>query len=268
MTNHIAQMHALWTGAMDPELWGRSNAPSDTLLYKDGQPSQVKDLLAISQLLGVPVRIAGSHRSKSVDLPVGVFRIDVWEEETVYVLTRDNFHDMKAVVISSCPLDIPYSVVAREVSAEWLDAEKAKCAAYTKTDLPDGDAWMEDWSRDGIVRDGGRIYRSGCAYSCYYEGIERVAPEDAFTGYVRGCSMFAAPVDGAVGIMTLVQAVTRSVQALVSLRREKDHAMEMWLELSPLEDRNQFRERRFAEVTAQLQGWGMLDADGRLVVTG
>jgi len=85
----------LWDKAKEPQDWVEDTVPRETLIWRSGHGSQVKDLFSISHLLGIPVRVAGKHTSKSVGLPVGMFAANIWCEECVTFFTRNNFHDLK-----------------------------------------------------------------------------------------------------------------------------------------------------------------------------
>jgi hypothetical protein len=261
MTQEIA---AIWDASPTPEQWAASNQPSDTLLWKDGLPRQVKDMLAIGHLVSADVRVAGYHTSKSVRLPVGLFKFDVYGEETVYVFTRDNFHDVKAVVISSCPLTIDYGLIYHEVTEDELATVRAKAYAYQSTGrgfdpVPfETDAWMDGWCSDSILRSGGKVYRCGTTASCYYEGMERSGvPETAFERYEHGGRMLAVGVDGACGLMRLVDAVRESVLTTINDRRDKASTLAYWTELSAMSERRPYQEERLVETTAKLSAWGI-----------
>ena len=204
----------LWEGAPTPELWGASSTPDENLLWKKGHPRQVKDLLALSHLLDFPVRIVGFHTSKSVRLPVGMFRLDVGEE-TAWVFTRDNFYDLKVAVVSSCPITMDHSLVHTAVTAE--DIEKKKARAYDSMSkdkdfdpsLFESDAWLEGWSHDTILRDGEAIYLCGTTSWCYYEGMD-ILPHEVFQRYEHGSKAFAAPVRRAK-LMLLIDEIMLSL---------------------------------------------------------
>jgi hypothetical protein len=261
MTQEIA---TIWDASPTPEQWAASNQPSDTLLWKDGLPRQVKDLLAIGHLVNVPVRVAGYHTSKSVRLPVGLFRLEVYGEETVYFFTRNNFYNVKAVVISSCPLTVDYGLVHDEMTVEQLAAERQRAYDYQSKNAKfdptpfDTDAWIEDWCHDSIHRSGGKVYRCGTTTSCYFEGMEEAGvPRAAFKRYEHGRSMLAVEVDGACGLMQLVEAVRESVLTVIHDRRDKASTLAYWTELSAMSERRPYQEERLVETTAKLRAWGL-----------
>lgn len=212
----IQPTHAVWEAASAPEVWAAEANPEPNLLWRAGLPRQIKDLLAISHLVGAPVRVAGHHTSKSVELPIGLFRVD-YLGQAFYVFTRDNFYDVKAVVVASWPVEIDYSLVHTEWTLERLAVERARAYAYQSQHsdfdaaLYETDAWMEEWSHDSILRADGKIYRCGTAAVCYYEGMKRAGvPDEAFKRYEQGDHAFACRVPAAFGIIRLIENVRES----------------------------------------------------------
>lgn len=256
---------ATWDASVSPEQWAIANRPADTLLWKDGLPRQVKDLVAIAHLLDAHVRVAGYHTSKSVRLPVGLLRLDVIGEETIYVFTRNNFYNTKAVVIASCPLEIDYDLVYDEMTAEALAVERQRAYDYQSKGRDfdpqsfETDAWMGKWCSKSILHANERTYRCGTTASCYYEGMEESGvPEDAFERYEHGRSMFAVEVDGAIGLMRLVEAVRDSVLRSISDRLDKAQTLAAWREFSAMPQRRPYHDTLLAEAATKLSAWGML----------
>lgn len=224
----------LWEEGESPEDWADRTAPKDSLIYKDGHPSQIKDLTAMGHILGMPVRVVGSHRSKSVQLPVGMFFTDALMEEGVAMFTRNNFYNLKLVVVSSAPIHMPYELVHTLMTAVELEAEKRKAYDYRKDhrdfnpkDYED-DTWFHSWCSDTLLRteDGG-IYRCGATASCYYEGIDDLPLKDVFQRYEKGARRFAVEINGTtLQLMSLMENILKSAQKFVMERREDDRAVE------------------------------------------
>ncbi len=219
-------MLTAWNCATSPQEWAALNPADDSLLWREGLPGQIKDCIAIGHLAGLPVRVMGWHTSKSVKLPVSVFRAEIAQEETVYFVMRDNFYDLKLAVVSSCPITIPYEVIHHRVSEEWLADEKKRAHDYCSRNASfdaskyETDEWTESWGSWSVLRDDGEIYICERPSSCYYEGMQHSGvPEAAFQRYERGMSMFATPVHGAWGAMRVMESVVRDARRLVPERR-------------------------------------------------
>jgi hypothetical protein len=223
-------MTQLWGRGADPQAWAKGTTPDENLIWKAEHPSQVKDLLAIGHLLDLPVKVVGEHRSKSVRLPIGMFEAGIYTEEKVYFLTRNNFYNLKLVVVSSCPINIDYDVVYTHMTQEQYDKEKRRCYEYCgpKPDrgLPahkgfreedyETDAWYDDWTSDTLLRVDGKIYRCGTTSAVYYEGINAVAPCQVWQRYEHGRTEFAIEIQGEeIELMGAVRAVVRSAKSFV-----------------------------------------------------
>lgn len=273
--SNIDNMETLWKDGKDPQEWGDDTTPKDTLIWKSGHPSQVKDLLAIGHLLDLPARVVGSHTSKSVGLPVGMFRADIWAEERVYFLTRNNFHDLKLVVIASCPINIDYGIVHMHMTQEQYAEEKRRCYEYRgpkpERDLPahqgfkeedyETDAWYDDWTSATLLRTEGEIYRCGTTSSVYYEGIGRIIPAETFQRYEHGRSEFAIEVSGReIEMMQIMRATVRSAEKFVQARREVERDIEDYKTYSAKDpsELTDYWKKRLGEITERLQKAGKL----------
>lgn len=196
---------------------------------------------ACQQRLGLPK--AGSHTSKSVALPVGLFRANIWGDEEVFFFTRDNFHDLKLVVVASCPIHhLPYEEAHVLWSSERYEEEKKRSYEYQRPKPEknlsgshnfdeahyETDAWYSKWSSGSILRDEGEIYRAGSTASCYYEGIERILPAEVFVRYERGLQSFAVEVPGSTvpRLMSIMQSVVQSAQKYVMDERRRKEELE------------------------------------------
>ncbi len=230
----LEKTRQIWAEARDPQEWGGETAPDDDLIWKAGHPRQVKDLYSVGHLAGLPVRVAGSHRSKSVGLPVGIFRADIWKEEEVYFFTRDNFHDLKLVVVSSCPLEgLEYGDVHRQMTSGELFEEKMSSYNYSKPkdgreppsgwdpSLYDDDRWFDKWCHDSLLRIDGEIYRCSSTFPGYYEGIDDLLPREAFVRYEKGRRVFCTEIRGGnPGWLRIMGTVVRAAQRFVQARRQ------------------------------------------------
>jgi hypothetical protein len=260
--SEVAQVfHGLWDQGRAPAEWAGNTEPNEKLIWRPGHPHQVNDLFAIGHLLDLEVRVIGQHWSKSVGLPVGMFRALVWGEETVYFITRDNFHDLKLVVSSSCPIHIPYDVVHRHTTADKLAAEKQRSYDYCKTHSDfdpakyETDAWFDNWSHDTLLRMGGEIYRCGTTHPVYYEGMDGAGvPRSVFQRYEHGRRDFAVQVYGAtLDMMQIMRAVCGSVQNTIRERRDLNRAVERHAELSALPTLTPYQEKDLREAVERMR---------------
>lgn len=264
-TETLRPFHEMWERGQEPTQWAQDTTPNTNLLWKAGHPSQVKDLLAMGHLLNLPVRVVGQHRSKSVGLPVGMFRADVWNEEVVYFITRNNFHDLKIVVAATCPIHISYDVIHRHMTADELGVEKRRSYEYCKTHRDfdpskyETDAWFDSWCHDTLLRVDGEIYRCGTTHPVYYEGMKQAGlPGSAFHRYEHGRQTFAAEVrGGSLEMLRIMQAVRTSVQATVRTRRDLKCALERQSELSALTSRTPYQEEALREAIELIRAAGI-----------
>lgn len=270
----IDKARELWRRGQDPQEWAEKSAPEETLVYRRGHPRQIKDLHAIGHVLDLRVKVAGSHRSKSVDLPVGVFRVEVIGSEEAFMFTRDNFHDLKVVVVSSCPINhLPYEVAHDQWTQEHYQEEKRRAYEYLRPkperDFPgshnfdeshyETDEWYSKWSRGTILRHDGNIYRAGSTFAGYYEGIEDLLPEEVFVRYEHGRQNFAVEVPGGIlRQMEIMQWVVRSVQKVVQDRRQRQRDLESLeqyrVQLSEGDELTEYQQKKFDDLKAKYEG--------------
>lgn len=216
----IDRARQLWEAGSDPAAWGEETIPSDSLIWKAEHPRQVQDLYSIGHLLGLPVKVVGSHTSKSVELPVGLFRAKVVNEEEVFLFVRNNFHDLKVVVVSTCPIeDARYSVLHQH----WTQAGET------------------------LLRHEGDIYCCGSTFAGYYQGIDDLLPKETFVRYEHGRRCFSVQVPGnVVRQMAVIQEVVVSAHGFVQRRRtRKSEITETQVERNEIRD--QFKLARDAE---------------------
>jgi len=227
---------ALWDNGQSIVDWAQEHTPDDNLIWKGGHATQARALLSVECLMGMECRIIGKHTSKSVGLPVAIFKEDVCMEEKVYFITRDNFHDLKMVVLSSCPIEVDYEVLYRRMTPEQLVQEREGCREYRKggrnyneTDF-ETDKWFDDWCHDSLIRTEGKIFRASTTFEGYYEGMLRSGiPKSAFQRYERGRQEFSVEIRGEyIELMATMKAIKREATEFVMRRRraarEKEQA--------------------------------------------
>ena len=212
-------LQRMWEEGTRPTVWGGATKPDDDLLWGDGHSGQIRDLISMEQLLGMPVRVVGTHRSKSVELPVAMFQLN---KGSVHFFVRDNFYDLKLVVVSEVPIEMDPGQAHYRMTQEEYDAEKKRCFDYrehTNDDSSgrefDNDDWFDTWSSGSIMRHNGNIYRCASVASCYYEGISRIAPESAFQVYKPGVKQFATDATNTVDVMSKMVAVQAAVRRVM-----------------------------------------------------
>jgi len=221
---------ALWDNGVSIADWAKEHTPDDNLIWKGGHATQARSLLSVECLMGMECRIIGSHTSKSVGLPVAIFKEDVCMEEKVYFITRDNFHDLKLVVLSSCPIEMDLGVVHRSMTPEQLVAEREGSREYCKTHEDfnakdyETDKWFDDWCGDTLIRTEGKIFRSSSVNEVYYEGMERSGvPQSAFQRYERGRSEFATEIRGDYPELMIAMRTIRykAIEFVMQRRRQE-----------------------------------------------
>ena len=188
------KLNELWESGTEVQSWGDGTNPNEDLIYRSGHTYQVKSIQAIAHLSGTEVRVVGEHTSKSVGLPVAMFRLE-YSDELAYVFMRDNFYDIKLVVQSSAPVDsIPYQLIFWEMGQEGYDKEKKRARGYMgdgKAKMYTTDEWFSSWCNDNILRAEDTIFRVPGTDSVYCEGINTLAVPLNYQRYEHGRSEFA-----------------------------------------------------------------------------
>lgn len=106
------------------------------MLWRAAALDQIDRLCRMIDTLKVKWEIVGSHRSKSIELPVVRLEFDGTK---VYV--RDNFNDVNVCVVADRPVNIPLPVLFKETVEErdwlWYLDEVARCRKYVWRDWSD-----------------------------------------------------------------------------------------------------------------------------------
>jgi len=225
-----AKLRHVYDNGLDLASWGEANAPDERLIYRNGVDSQLRKIAAVATLLhdfgayDLPPLVVGSHTSKSVKLPVTCFRFAPYEQVEAYVFVRDNFHNIKAVVVSDSPIHMPYHVVHMEWSPERYEEELKRYSKYHENDTPEEaqkrrvlmatDDWFKDWSSGVLLRKDGRIYRTGSYQSVYCEGIDTplMAENAVFKPYEDGDKSFVCEVDSYTIVARILEHVIDSLE--------------------------------------------------------
>ena len=184
------------------------------LYWKGAALEQLKFFEVLARSLGVECRVAGSHRSKSIELPVVLLE----RADGTRVYLRDNFYDVNVCVVS--PTELTHSL--EELFAHnrkdwnWYLDQIARCEGYSwvpgkehhkgaekiarwKRRLEDPAWWRHDWS-SGVISYEGTFGPGAALYVQPYtfaEGIEdAVSCQEKALGalkpYRPGCHAFIA----------------------------------------------------------------------------
>ena len=124
---------------MDLLAWQIAYPFHSEMLWKGGAERQIQDFWDMAKRRGVPIAVVGSHRSKSIMLPV---------VQLVFpngrILLRDNFHSLEMAVLWDFAPDLKYGDVYRPVGKwgedggwdaadgwTWYLNEIARCEGYS-----------------------------------------------------------------------------------------------------------------------------------------
>ena len=238
MINGMQELNAIYANGINLKTWGNTNAPDEDLIYRSGVENQILKIGGVAAILPnysqdevYPPRIVGTQTSKSVGLPVSCFRFTPYNQVSAYCFIRDNFYNIKVVVISDSPIHIPYHVMYSELSPEKYADEVERYVGYTKKERPsDGsDEWYsKNWASGTIIRKDGRIYRAGSHQSVYCEGIDmRGLPEETFKVYEDGMMSFVCEVGSYATVAKILEHVIGSLEVERSKRNQERHAREV-----------------------------------------
>ncbi len=200
--------------------WEKKNQPDENLIYKNGLSVQAKQGLAIINLVNFVMpesKVASTHSSKSVGLPVQMFKIFHYENGGAFVFVRDNFYDIKMSVVSEFPISLDYNFVHRLMSQEEYDIEKNKCIGYSGDRMTEAekldDNWIKGWSGCSILRKDNKIWKAQSVSSCYCEGIEKLdLPLEVFKAYEDGKTMFTLSIGTWTKVSYIMDQIYYSVQ--------------------------------------------------------
>lgn len=102
----------------------------DDMIWKGAALRQIGEFEALAGRLQIQCEVAGSHTSKSIELPVVRFR----QDGNLFLL-RDNFYDVNLCVATSKPVTLPLAGllegVCKPLGWDWYLGEVAKCRGYT-----------------------------------------------------------------------------------------------------------------------------------------
>ncbi len=194
-TTNMDELLQVYREAPQLDKWASRNVPEDDMCWKMAALRQVEMFTAFTKIardLEELPRVVQTHRSKSIELPVILWKLD----DRGFIIVRDNFHDLKIVVVSAQPVELPYDLVHQRVTQKEYDTEKMRSLRYcVKTEGVgpeyDGDDWIKEWSHSRILRKDGLIYKASDISPCYCEGIDRLPlGSEVFHPYETGRSEF------------------------------------------------------------------------------
>lgn len=227
-----------------------------TMCWRDAALEQIKAIeKAIADLAGkwpVTARVVGSHRSKSIDLPVVKITTDAGE-----FTLRDNFDDTNLMAVLKAPatltLDEFFAGIQEPQTWDWYVGEIARARGYSwrewtdeemdnprilrvRDTRPGVDMWWEkkgeekdrwaarltnpawfsrDWSSGEITCDSGFSpgARLFVQHRAYAEGIDVTTPNRS---YKAGLSDFIIAVRDTPAAFTLIDRLTASALGVES----------------------------------------------------
>lgn len=240
----LSGLNSIYNSGKSLEDWDKASTPDENLIYRDGMSRQIKYINGIANILTNrsdeggfgPPKIVSSHSSKSVGLPVSCFKFSPYDQVAAYAFIRDNFHDIKVVVVSDSPIYIPYHILYPEWSQEKYNDEKERYRGYPEDEiilevegpirgqkrinrrqelLASGtDEWYsEDWSHGSILRKNDRIYRAEGVHEVYCEGIDDLSlPRNAFRIYEDGMKEFGCSVGSYPRVALILEYIMSSLE--------------------------------------------------------
>lgn len=115
---------------MDTNSIRRFENISSTMVWKQSALNQIQEFEALAERLGSRLEVVGSHRSKSIELPVVRFSID-----GRHFYLRDNFHDVNLCVLTVDPVNVPlrkmFEGVYEPLTWEWYLNQIDRCRNYS-----------------------------------------------------------------------------------------------------------------------------------------
>jgi hypothetical protein len=197
--NTLELINNLYNKSPNINDWTNNNEPNSDLIWKFRVASQSKNIQLVANLVdehkGIieTPRVISYHTSKSVKFPVSCFKLI--DDNNKYIITRDNFYNIKMAVISSKEINLPYYLIHQVVSEAAYIKEREKCRTYCKDSENDekykDDSWAEKWSGRTFLREDGIIYNCESVHRVYCEGMGNLGlPNEVFTRYEKGKNMF------------------------------------------------------------------------------
>ncbi len=232
MTN-FNNLANLYDNGKDLETWDKENTPDEKLIYSKGMRSQITRISGLANILPNhsdifnPPKIVGSHSSKSVGLPVSCFKFNPYGQVVAYAFIRDNFYDIKVVVISDSPIHIPYHVMYNEWNQEKYDHEAKRYLGYPGVEvigqekqkekkelLESGDDWYHtNWAGGRILRKNDRIYQTSSCHEVYCEGINELGlHKEVFKTYEEGMYEFVCAIGSYPTAAKILEYVVKSLE--------------------------------------------------------
>lgn len=187
----MEKLFKLYEHGTDVKEWELENDPDPELIYKEGLPYQSKAALALSDIvskLSQP-KVVSYHKSKSVKLPVMMYKFDFYRDCKAICFIRNNFYDIKLSVVSNTSISIPYDLIHGLMTQEDYDKEKKRKVEYSKDyenpEYKTDDWFHNNWTSDKLIRRGKEIWRAYTVHKVYCEGINKIEElsRDVFEPY-------------------------------------------------------------------------------------
>lgn len=122
------------------ESWVKRHTPSALMFWYGAFVDQIDQWQALGVRVGQPLFVVGTHRSKSIDLPV--VRVELPDG---FMLLRDNFYDVNIHVDSEAPLALDAAVLYETMTWEQYLHNIERCRGYTYR------GWTDEQMNDPCV---------------------------------------------------------------------------------------------------------------------
>jgi len=198
----IEKMSEIYDNAPTLKDWESANTVDDEMVYKGASTYQNSRLASVSEIMNVDYpKVVGTHRSKSINLPVTAYKFVGWMGEMVFAVLRDNFYDLEAYIISSHKMEIDLYHIYPYMTEEQYKHKRMRAMEYLKGRADeydfDGLSWYKDYSGTELIVEGSKYYE---ARAMYLQGLSGLpfsldyyrSPTDAFkvaTNYAKLCNM-------------------------------------------------------------------------------
>jgi hypothetical protein len=88
---------------MELNEWIKRNEIHENIIWKETALNQLEAFNSTGQALGLKAQVIHHHTSKNIKLPVVMYQLN----DSVSVIARSNFYDIKVSIKSDVPLNLP-----------------------------------------------------------------------------------------------------------------------------------------------------------------
>ncbi len=173
----MLQFEKLYNNAPDIESWYDNNEPCASLIYGKGCVKQVNKAVAVASLCDIDVpRVATTHTSKSVKLPVPLYRFEIRQNIVLMIAVRDNFYDLEIAFQCSFPLLFSLDLIYRSMTEEQFKEKKRRTKEYSRNESLNPDTiepsdfdWYKSYSGIQLIRENDKFY---CCARTFQQGLD------------------------------------------------------------------------------------------------